>query len=346
MGGCAASELSASPRRPWRVAADRNCPHACPCGLRCARTSEPHKARPPPHPAARSASPPPWTELLRPDAPECALHRSEPPAPTAAWFRLPNLFLLQWLDPSLSPQRSRSSCLYQPPTTSSKSNVRKIAYVIFQANSSHKAHTTQIDRIHEVLCGNQLMKVEYILVCRTGRERAGVVFHLAQNLAPVRHMSLGVVIEGSVVVIGRVVRILHCRQGDGTIGVVAGVVHVVKLVSVAHLCTRLPSTHVPIPAIAARQIELALQIDLRRVIIGQTYRLQRVLGGVVNVVVRIRIGGDIEVRPIRVRLIHVERHSGRPLESGKGKVLVVGARTREGDGRVKQPRPEGARVRC
>src|ERR1019366_8851042 len=101
-----------------------------PCGPRCAHTYAPHKARPPPHPAARSASPPPRTELLRPDAPECALHRSEPPAPTAAWFRLPNLFLLQWLAPSLSPQRSRSSCLYQPPTTSSKSNVRKIAYVI------------------------------------------------------------------------------------------------------------------------------------------------------------------------------------------------------------------------
>ncbi len=32
-----------------------------------------------------------------------------------------------WLAPSSPPQRSRSSCLYQPPSTQFKSNVRKIA---------------------------------------------------------------------------------------------------------------------------------------------------------------------------------------------------------------------------
>src|ERR1035438_3087013 len=31
---------------------------------------------------------------------------------------------------------------------------------LFQANSSHKAHTTQIDRIHEVLCGNERKEPE------------------------------------------------------------------------------------------------------------------------------------------------------------------------------------------
>src|SRR5260370_6754142 len=52
-------------------------------------------------------------------------HRSELPAQTPASFRLPASIVLQWLAPSLSPQRSRSSCLYQPPPPKLNSNVRK-----------------------------------------------------------------------------------------------------------------------------------------------------------------------------------------------------------------------------
>ena len=44
--------------------------------------------------------------------------------------RHPDLFPLQWLAPSRSPQRSRSSCLYQPSLLKLKSNVRKKSYVI------------------------------------------------------------------------------------------------------------------------------------------------------------------------------------------------------------------------
>src|ERR1039457_1256903 len=138
MAGCAASALSESHRRLWSADADRSCPPACPCGPRCVRTSVHRKARPPPHPAARSVSLPPLSGLLRPDAPGCVLHRSEPPDPTSAWIRLPDLFLLQWLAPSRSPQSPCSSCLYQPSQLQLKSNVRKKSYVIGRAGAGHR----------------------------------------------------------------------------------------------------------------------------------------------------------------------------------------------------------------
>src|SRR5208337_4753601 len=126
----AASVPSASHRRPWSADAGHNCPHACPCGPRCARTSWLRKGGPPLRPEARSASLLPLTLPPRPSARGCVLRRSLPPALTAVLPRRPIPLPLPWLAPSSSPQRSRSSCLYQPPSIKLESNVRKKSYVI------------------------------------------------------------------------------------------------------------------------------------------------------------------------------------------------------------------------
>jgi hypothetical protein len=51
----------------------------------------------------------------RPNAPGCDLHRSAPPDPLPPSSHRPVQLLIPWLAPSFPPQRSRSSCLYQPP---------------------------------------------------------------------------------------------------------------------------------------------------------------------------------------------------------------------------------------
>jgi hypothetical protein len=63
-----------------------------------------------PHSLLRVRHPPP-----RPDARGCAPRRSLPPAPAAVLLRRPAPLLRPWLAPSFTPQRSRFSCLYQPP---------------------------------------------------------------------------------------------------------------------------------------------------------------------------------------------------------------------------------------
>jgi hypothetical protein len=62
--------------------------------------------------------------------PGYVLRRSVPPVLPPASPHPPAPIPLPWLAPSPLLQRSRSSCLYQPPSIKLESNVRKKSYVI------------------------------------------------------------------------------------------------------------------------------------------------------------------------------------------------------------------------